>query len=107
MKKVIRLTESDLTRIVKRVIMEQSEKVVSAKQLKKMGYSYPTGSMPPSGDLIDTEISSVGKNVSSASMALMTLVRQKNIPSTNNDGMIFTKTLDNGNIEARWILFKK
>lgn len=107
MKKVIRLTESDLTRIVRRIIMEQSEKVVSAKQLKKMGYSYPMGSMPPSGDLIDTEISSVAKTVSAATMSLMALVRQKNVPSTNNDGMIFTKTLDNGNIEAKWILFKK
>jgi hypothetical protein len=92
---------------IKPLIMEQTEKIVSLKQLKKMGYDYPMGSAPPKGDLIDTEISSVGKTITSASTSLMTLVRQKSIPSTNNDGMIFNKTLDNGNVEVRWVLFKK
>jgi hypothetical protein len=107
MKRIIRLTESDLTRIVKRVIMEQSEKLVTLKQLKKMGYSYPMGSIPPSGDLIDTEVSSVGKTLTAATTSLMSLVRQKNLPSTNNMGIIFTRELDNGNTEAKWFLFKK
>ena len=107
MKKVIRLTESDLTRIVKRVIMEQSEKVVTLKQLIKMGYSYPMGSKPPSGDLIDTGVSSVGKTHTAATTSLMILVKEKKLPSTNDLGMIFTKVLVNGNTEAKWFLFKK
>lgn len=106
MKRIIRLTENDLTRIVKRVIKEQDE-VVTLKQLKKMGYSYPPGQLPPSNDLIDSGVSSVGKTQSASSMSLMSLVRQKNLPSTNNDGVVFYKTLDNGNIESKWMLYKK
>ena len=38
MKKIVRLTESDLTRIVKRVLNEQEENnTITSKELKKLG----------------------------------------------------------------------
>ena len=47
MKRIVRLTESDLTRIVKRVINEQSHNESIEKELNNLGYSSDPAKLPP------------------------------------------------------------
>ena len=47
MKRIIKLTESDLTRIVKRVINEQSHNESIEKELNNLGYSGNPAKLPP------------------------------------------------------------
>jgi len=108
MKKVIRLTESDLVKLVKRVIMEQEGKSVTVKDLKKMGYDVPVGDIPLSmhkdETLIDNDIKAVGEIESAANFTLLQLLKQKGInPQNRRKGFYVKRELDNGNIEYKWI----
>ena len=108
MKKIIKLTESDLTRIVKRVIKEQNEKPIAVKQLEKDGYDVEVGSLPLSNykknTLMDNGISSVGETDSASRMTFIELLKKNNINKNNiKSGFTVKRKLDNGNIEYRWI----
>lgn len=49
MKKIVRLTESDITRIVKRVIREQATNIPASPQTKSKNRIVPTKQQKPSG----------------------------------------------------------
>jgi hypothetical protein len=108
MKKVVRLSESDLVRLVKRVIMEQDSKSVTVKDLKRDGYDVEIGDIPLSmhkdETLIDNEIKAVGEVDSAANFTLLQLLKQKGInPQNRRKGFSVKRELDNGNIEYKWI----
>lgn len=71
MTKIIRLTESDLMRIVKRVINEQQGTVYKLRQLERDGYQLLPGTIPPEGKLIDSGIESLGTTKSAVKNDLL------------------------------------
>lgn len=71
MKKVIRLTESDLIRIVKRVINEQQGTVYKLRDLEKQGYRVIEGTRAPEGRLKDSGIESLGTTKSAVQNDLL------------------------------------
>jgi len=108
MKKVVRLSESDLVRLVKRVIMEQDSKSVTVKDLKRDGYDVEIGDLPLSTHkdqtLIDNDIKAVGQNHAGASLSFRELLKQKGInPMLRNKGFKVVRKLSNGNTELKWI----
>jgi len=123
MKKVIRLTERDLTRIVKRVINEQGllDKVknkvnslvnnggsgLNRTKLEKMGYDLTSGSfLDENKPLYDSGVSSVGNSVSTADLQLNKNLKDKQIcADCNREGVIFHKVLSNKNVESRYFKF--
>jgi hypothetical protein len=123
MKKVIRLTERDLTRIVKRVINEQGllDKVknkvnslvnnggsgLNRTKLEKMGYDLTPGSfLDENKPLYDSGVSSVGNSVSAADLQLNKNLKDKQIcGDCNREGVIFHKVLSNKNVESRYFKF--
>ena len=60
MKRIIRLTESDLTRIVKRVIMEQSTDCSKLKVIPKGGIKGKTAEGKPKSDTWKKDIVKIG-----------------------------------------------
>lgn len=112
MKKTVRLTESDLIRIVKRVIMEQEEKPVTVKELKRDGYDVPMGDRPLDSHkketLMDSGITAVGQMDAGARLTFNELLRKKGINSQQRGkGFSVMRKLDNGNIEYKWIIIQQ
>ena len=112
MKKTVRLTESDLIRIVKRVIMEQDEKPVTVKELKRDGYDVPMGDIPLDSHkkekLIDSGITAVGQVDAGARLTFNKLLSNKGINSQQRSkGFSVMRKLDNGNIEYKWIMIQQ
>jgi hypothetical protein len=108
MKKVVRLSESDLVRLVKRVIMEQDSKSVTVKDLKRDGYDVEIGDLPLSTHkdqtLIDNNIKAVGQNHAGANLSFRGLLKQRGInPMLRNKGFKVIRKLSNGNTELKWI----
>ncbi len=116
MKKVIRLTESDLVRIVKRVINEQSpldkvknlfngdSGVLNRQKVEKMGYSLTPGTfLDEKKSLYDSGVSVVGQTNSSANMELQKKLSSKGI--NIRDGVIFSKVLPNKSVEVKFYKF--
>jgi len=108
MKKVVRLSESDLVRLVKRVIMEQDSKSVTVKDLKRDGYDVEIGDLPLSTykdqTLIDNDIKAVGQNHAGANLSFRELLKQRGInPMLRNKGFKVVRKLSNGNTELKWI----
>jgi hypothetical protein len=112
MKKIVRLTESDLIRIVKRVIMEQDEKSVTVKELKRDGYDVSPGDIPLDNHkketLMDIGITAVGQVDAGARLTFNELLKKKGIDSQQrNKGFSVMRKLDNGNIEYKWIIIQQ
>jgi hypothetical protein len=112
MKKVVRLSESDLVRLVKRVIMEQEGKSVTVKDLKRDGYDVEIGDLPLSTHkdqtLIDNDIKAVGQVDAGARLTFNKLLSKKGINSQQrNKGFSVMRKLDNGNIEYKWIMIQQ
>jgi len=112
MKKIVRLTESDLIRIVKRVIMEQDEKPVTVKELKRDGYDVSPGDIPLDNHkketLVDSGITAVGQIDTGARLTFNELLKNKSINSQQrNKGFSVNRKLDNGNIEYKWIIIQQ
>jgi hypothetical protein len=109
MKKIVRLTESDLIKIVKRVIMEQNEKPVTVKELKRDGYDVSPGGIPLDNykkeTLIDSGITAVGQIDAGARLTFNELLKKKGIQ--RNKGFSVNRELDNGNIEYKWIIIQQ
>jgi hypothetical protein len=109
MKKIVRLTESDLIRIVKRVIMEQDEKPVTVKELKRDGYDVSVGDIPLDNHkketLIDSGITAVGQTDAGARVTFNGLLKKKGIQ--RNKGFSVNRELENGNIEYKWIIIQQ
>jgi hypothetical protein len=108
MKKVVRLSESDLVRLVKRVIMEQDSKSVTVKDLKRDGYDVEIGDIPLSDHkdqtLIDNDITAVGEIDAGAKASFMALLNYKKIdPRLIKKGFKVKRKLSNDNIEYKWI----
>jgi hypothetical protein len=112
MKKIVRLTESDLIKIVKRVIMEQNEKPVTVKELKRDGYDVSPGDIALDNHkketLIDSGITAVGQIDAGARLTFNELLKKKGINSQQrNKGFSVNRELDNGNIEYKWIIIQQ
>jgi hypothetical protein len=112
MKKVVRLSESDLVRLVKRVIMEQDSKSVTVKDLKRDGYDVPMGDRPlqdhKKETLFDSGITAVGQVDAGARLTFNKLLSKKGINSQQrNKGFSVMRKLDNGNIEYKWIMIQQ
>lgn len=108
MKKTVRLTESDLIRLIKRVIMEQESKPVTVKELKRNGYDVPMGELPldthKGQTLIDSGIKSVGEIDAASKVSFNQLLKKNGINSQlRSKGFTVKRELDNGNIEYKWI----
>lgn len=108
MKKVIRLSESELVNVIKMILKEQEGKKVTVKDLKRDGYDVEVGDFPLSSHkdqiLIDNDIKSVGQNHAGASLSFRELLKQKGInPMLRNKGFKVIRKLSNGNIELKWI----
>lgn len=112
MKKTVRLTESDLIRIVKRVIIEQEEKPVTVKELKRDGYDVSMGDIPLDNhkkeSLMDSGIMAVGQIDAAARSTFNQLLKKKGINSQQRSkGFYVMRKLDNGNIEYKWIIIQQ
>jgi hypothetical protein len=123
MKKVIRLTETDLTRIVRRVINEQNlldkvkdkvsglvnrdDSTLNRNKLENMGYRLTPGTvLDDNKPLYDSGISSVGNTQSAADLQLNKNLRDKKIcTDCNREGVIFHKVLPNKSIESKYFKF--
>jgi hypothetical protein len=110
MKKVIRLTESDLTKVIKRIIMEQEKRVIKTKELIANGYTNLMGKPPLSSykrtKKFDIGYSVVAQTESAAMTSLLQKLKLGNIDTTPSGGFMVQKKLSNGNIELKWISFK-
>jgi hypothetical protein len=112
MKKIVRLTESDLIKIVKRVIMEQDEKPVTVKELERDGYDVSPGDIPlynhKKETLIDSGITAVGQTDAGARLTFNGLLKNKGINSQQrNKGFSVNRKLDNRDIEYKWIIIQQ
>ena len=113
MKKVIRLTESDLTRIVKRVIIEQNDYNTPKKwkDWKKEGYKYDAGSIPPSkNDMFYGQLNAVDRikqNCKDWLQQTIYMNAQKYGFDRNVTGLEVCKVLNNGNFECRLLTKEK
>jgi len=112
MKKIVRLTEQELVHLVKRVIMEQDEKPVTVKELKRDGYDVPMGDIPLDNHkketLMDSGITAVGQIDAGSRLTFNELLRKKGINSQQrNKGFSVKRKLDNGNIEYKWIMIQQ
>jgi hypothetical protein len=112
MKKIVRLSEQDLVRLVKRVIMEQDEKPVTVKELKRDGYDVSMGDNPLDSHkketLIDSGITAVGQIDAGARSTFNELLKKKGINSQQRSkGFSVMRKLYNGNIEYKWIMIQQ
>ena len=108
MKKVIRLSESELVNVIKMIIKEQEGKKVTVKDLERDGYQVDGGDIPLSfhknQTLIDSGITAVGETDAGARSSFMALLNYKKInPLLIKKGFKVKRTLSNRNVEYKWI----
>jgi len=78
------------------------------KKWNRDGYDITPGVRPPDDNtlLFDSGISAVGNTESAVQLQLQTMLRAKGIYVLDAKvGLIVSKTLDNGNLESRWLTY--
>ena len=103
MKKIIRLTESDLIRIVKRVINEQQGTVYRLRDLEKQGYHITAGGIPPKGNLKDSGIEVLANTKTAADTGLQQKLNDMGIEMRNTKiGYPLYKEEPDRKIRVKW-----
>lgn len=103
--KIVKLTESDLMRIVKRVISEQQGTVYKLRQLERDGYQVIPGTRPPEGKLIDSGIESLGNTKSASQNDLQIKLSKMGIMiNDTKKGYPLFKEEPNKQVRFKWFM---
>lgn len=89
-------------------LLEQAPVGMKWKKWNRDGYDITPGVRPPDDNTIlyDSGVSAVGNTKSAVQLQLQTMLRAKGIYVLDAKvGLIVSKTLDNGNLESRWLTY--